>query len=89
MKHWGDRFINSRSPYAYLKAYYYMYKSILYSRARSIDLLLLVLCIVTMLDVNLSILLLTLSAVIILRSIVLNLTGVYFSLKVYKEEADG
>jgi hypothetical protein len=68
-----------------LKKWYFRYTSFLDGRARSIDFLLLTLIIDSVYNYG-SMLLLILSVLIILRSIVLYLAGVYFSFNVYSEK---
>ena len=66
-----------------LKKWYFRYTSFLDSRSRSIDSLLLVLLIDSIVSYDLSILLLALSVLIISRAIVMYIAGVYFAFKVY------
>ena len=70
------------------KKWYFRYTSFLDGRARSIDFLLLTLVIDSIYNYNSS-LLLILSILIILRSVVLYIAGVYFSFHVYSEKLDG
>jgi phosphatidylglycerophosphate synthase len=71
------------------KKWYFRYTSLLDSRARSTDFLLLALLVDFTFSYDLSILLLTLSALIILRAIIMYSAGVYFSFKVYDESKNG
>ncbi|MBL7005113.1 MAG: CDP-alcohol phosphatidyltransferase family protein [Gammaproteobacteria bacterium] len=66
--------------------WYYRYTAILDSRSRSIDSLLLILLIDTIFDYDLTILLLTLSALILIRAIVIYMAGVYFAMNVYNKD---
>jgi phosphatidylglycerophosphate synthase len=65
--------------------WYYRYIAILDSRARSVDSLLLILLIDTIFDYDLTILLLTLATLIIIRSIVTHVAGIYFAMNTYKD----
>jgi phosphatidylglycerophosphate synthase len=65
--------------------WYYKYEAFLDARARSIDFLLLILLVDVFFNYDLSILLLALSMLIVLRSVVMYVAGVYFALNVYKE----
>ena len=64
--------------------WYYRYEAFLDARARSIDFLLLVLLVDVVFDYSLSILLLSLSMLIILRSIVMYMAGIYYAFNVYR-----
>jgi phosphatidylglycerophosphate synthase len=68
-----------------LKKWYLRYVSFLDERARSIDLLLLILVIDFVLGYDLSNFLLVASAFIIIRAVIMYVAGVYFVFKVYKE----
>ena len=72
----------SKSP---MNKFYYLFISFLDARARSIDLLLLILILDNTLKFNLNFLLLIITFFIVLRSIVMNLAGLYISFKAFKE----
>ena len=69
--------------------WYHRYASFLDARARSVDFLLLILIIDRVFDYNLSELLLILSALIVLRALVMYAAGIYSAFKVYKVDEDG
>ena len=66
--------------------WYRRYIAFLDARSRSIDSLLLILLIDVMFDFNLSILLLSLTVLIILRSVVMYIAGIYYAFNVYIED---
>jgi len=68
---------------------YYHYQSILDARARSIDFLLLILLVDKIFDYDLSKLLLSLSMLIVLRSLVKYVADFYYAFNVYKEGTNG
>mgnify|MGYP006094346619 CR=1 FL=1 len=68
-----------------LKKWYLRYVSFLDDRARSIDLLLLILVLDFVLSYDFSTFLLAISICIIVRAIIMYVAGVYFVFKVYKE----
>jgi phosphatidylglycerophosphate synthase len=72
-----------------LKKWYFRYISFLDARSRSVDFLLLLLLIDFTCSYDLSTLLLSLSVLIVLRSVVMYIAGVYFTFKVYKENKNG
>ena len=67
-----------------IKKLYFLYISLLDARARSVDFLLLILILDKNLQLNLDILLIILVFLIVIRSVVMYLAGIYMSFKAFK-----